>query len=203
VPAVSVAAPVPLPPHAVVAAVEPVYTPDNAAHGDVKLKPEVLIFQDRVSMWLGSTSFACAGLAIILGFAMLIWGSVESDSWWGKPCLILGLTLLASCAIMIGYVILQVRGMRYKITTRLIEREQGIIFRRVDAFDLLRVQHVELRQSILDRLCGIGTIEIYSSDKTDPDMLLEAIPDARVVYEKLRDAVIELSQRRNIIALNS
>jgi len=171
---------------------------------DVKGKGEVLIFEGRVSMWLGAKSLASAGLLVIVSLALLIYAStVGSGGSMATPALIAGIALFVASNLMLAYVILRIRSLKYKITNRLIEREQGIIFRRVDALDLARVKDVQLSQSLFDRMLGIGTIEIYSNDRSDPELLLEAIPQPRPIYENVRDAVIEISQRRGIVSMSS
>ena len=92
-----------------------------------------------------------------------------------------------------------VRSTRYTITNRLIEFETGLAIKKVDALDLGHVKHVEFVQGVIQRMLGIGSIEVYSNDQNEPKLIIEDIPDARTVYEKLRDAVIDLSRRRGII----
>ncbi|HYF48565.1 MAG TPA: PH domain-containing protein [Planctomycetota bacterium] len=165
-------------------------------------KNEQVIFHGSVSMWLGAKSIATAALFIIVALAALIYGSVNQGTSLGTIALIGGVALFVASNLMLGYVILSIRSLKYKITNRLIEREQGIIFRRVDALDLARVKDVQLSHSLIDRMIGVGTIEIYSSDSSDPQLKLEAIPQPRPVYEALRDAVIEISQRRGIVSMS-
>src|SRR5207247_7933283 len=97
------------------------------------------------------------------------------------------------------YTSLAVRSHIYTITNRLIERETGILVKKVDALDLGRVKHVDMKQSFLERVLNVGTIEVYSGDLNEPELLIEDIPNPRPVYEKLRDAVIDLSRRRGVI----
>jgi membrane protein YdbS with pleckstrin-like domain len=160
------------------------------------------IYHGSVSMWMGAKPLFFAGLAATVGGAAAIYGAISGGSM-GQVGLIAGLALFVSAAIMIAYVVLRVKSLRYKITSRLIEREQGIVFRRVDALDLARVKDVELSQTLIQRMVGIGTIEVFSSDKTDPIMFIEALPNPRPVYEQLRDAVIEISQRRGIVTMGN
>ncbi len=100
---------------------------------------------------------------------------------------------------MMFYVIARIRSHRYTITRKLVERENGLVMRRVDSLDLARVKDVELTQSLLDRTLNIGTIELISADRLNPDMRIEAIPNPRPIYHQLRDAVIAINQRRGVI----
>jgi membrane protein YdbS with pleckstrin-like domain len=160
-----------------------------------------VLYQGSVSLWLGWRAIAGAIGAVLLGLALLIVG------WWKAGLLYsagvyVGLPLALAGALMFGYVYLSLRCLRYKITCRLIERERGILVKRVDSLDLGRVKDVELVQNLMERILRIGTIEILSSDRSDPLMRIEAIPAPRPVYEKLRDTVIRISQKRGIIAMD-
>jgi uncharacterized membrane protein YdbT with pleckstrin-like domain len=152
-------------------------------------------------MWLGFRTFLLAGVFLLLALAGIIFGVMDQSSWLGRAALIAGAALFVATALMVLYVAVRIRSVRFTITRRLIEREQGVIFKRVDALDLARVKDIELSQSLFDRLVGIGTIVVYSTDKTSPTLLIEAVPNPRPVYEQLRDAVMEITQRRGVVPM--
>jgi membrane protein YdbS with pleckstrin-like domain len=158
------------------------------------------IFAGPVSLWLGFRTFLAAGFLELLGWAGTIYGVAmlqPSQAWVWVPSLALAL----ASGIMAAYMVALIRSLRYKITRRLIECEHGLLVKRVDSVDLGRVKDIELRQTLLDRMLNIGTIEVFSSDKTEPILFIEALPNPRPVYEKLRDAVIEISQKRGVIPM--
>lgn len=163
--------------------------------------PEIPIYEGPVSMWIGFKTFFVSAVLDVVGLVLALYGAVNSGSGMSTPLVVCGIALLLASSLMITWVILVIRAQRYKITRKLIEREQGLIVKRIDALDLGRVKDVELKQSLVDRMLNIGTIEVFSSDKTDPVMFIEAIPNPRPVYEQLRDAVIALSQKRGIIPM--
>jgi len=163
-----------------------------------------VLYRGSVSLWLGWRSFGASIAAAILGLVLLFTGI-----WFKKDVtffhylgIYVGLPLFIAALLMCGYVFLSLRCLRYKITNRLIERERGILVKRVDRLDLARVKDVQLVQNLFERVLRIGTIEILSSDRTDPLMRLEAIPKPRPIYEKLSDTVIKISQKRGIIAMD-
>ena len=164
-------------------------------------EPETLIFSGPVSLWLGFKTFVFSAIADIAGIGLAIAGIAYSGSWLSTALIFCGIALLVASSLMIVWVILGIRSQRYKITRKLIEREQGMLVKRIDALDLGRVKDVELKQSLVDRMLNIGTIEVFSSDKTDPVMFIEAIPNPRPVYEQLRDAVIAVAQKRGVIPM--
>ena len=170
---------------------------------DAQATPETAapIFSGSVSLWLGFRTFLFAGLLLALSVAGAVYGVLNQQDTLGYAALIAGGALFVATDMMLLYVVVRIKALRYTITRRLIEREQGVIFRRVDSLDLARVKDVELAQSLFDRLVNTGTILVFSSDRTDPLLRIESIPNPRPVYEQLRDAVIEINQKRGIVAL--
>ena len=160
-----------------------------------------VLFHGSVSLWLGWRAMAGAVAAVAVGLGFWIFGLVSGGNW-SPAGVYLGLPLALAGALMFGYVYVSLRCLRYKITNRLIERERGILVKRVDSLDLSRVKDVQLVQNLMERMLRIGTIEILSSDRSDPLMRIEAIAAPRPVYEKLRDAVIRISQKRGVIAMD-
>lgn len=78
---------------------------------------------------------------------------------------------------------------KYKITLRRVEFERGVIAKHVDSLELWRVLDVKYNQSVLDRILGNASITLIGTDKTDPELELYGLPNARELFEKLRDAV--------------
>jgi membrane protein YdbS with pleckstrin-like domain len=156
------------------------------------------IFSGSVSLWMGFKTFAVVALLDPAAVAALIYAMTQTGQM-REVLLVGGIALLLATNVMMMYAIGRIKSQRYKITRKLIEREQGLVIKRVDSLDLARVKDVELTQSLMDGFLNIGTIELFSADRLNPDMRIEAIPNPRPVYEQLRDAVIALNQRRGIV----
>ncbi len=175
--------------------------PQVSREASASAERDEVFFHGSVSLWLGWRAITGAVLAVLLGLALLILGWWMAGGYYTAGVYI-GLPLALAGGLMFGYVYLSLRCLRYKITSRLIERERGILVKRVDSLDLSRVKDVQLVQNLMERVLRIGTIEILSSDRSDPMMRIEALPTPRPVYEKLRDTVIRISQKRGIIAMD-
>lgn len=85
---------------------------------------------------------------------------------------------------------------RYKLTLRRIEVEHGVLSKSVDSLELWRVLDVRFNQSLFDRILGVARITVMSTDQTSPELVLYGLPDARVLFERLRDAV-QLARHTN------
>ena len=81
------------------------------------------------------------------------------------------------------------RAVVYRVTTQRIEIERGYLSKRYESIDLFRVKDVVLEQGVIDRLRSVGTVTIFSTDQVEPVLAIGPIPDAKALFEKLRDAV--------------
>ena len=173
--------------------------PPPAAHVPDNSPP---IYSGPVSLWMGFKTFFFSFVLALIGAGAAAMSLQNQGTVTQQPLLIGGVALFLASALMPLYIVFRIRSQRYTITRRLIEREQGIFVKKVDAVDLAKVKDVELSQSIMERMLNIGTIKIFSTDKTMPMMLIEAIPAPRPVYEQLRDAVIDIGRQRGVIGLD-
>jgi uncharacterized membrane protein YdbT with pleckstrin-like domain len=85
---------------------------------------------------------------------------------------------------------------RYKITLRRIEIEHGVLSKTVDSLELWRVLDVRYNQSLFDRILGVARITVMSTDQSSPELALYGLPNARALFERLRDAV-QLARHSN------
>ena len=94
------------------------------------------------------------------------------------------------------------KSSRWKLTSRRIEIEAGLISKRIDTLELWRVRDVEFRQSLLDRLFGVGCIKVTAHDDGHPALDLRGIPGGRAIYDRLMSAVMLARQQRGVMNLN-
>ncbi len=90
----------------------------------------------------------------------------------------------------------RLRGMRYRLTNQRLTVESGLFSKRVDDVDLRTIQDVTLEQSALERLLGVGRLDIVSSDHSRPRLVLYGIRDPREVRERVRASAYQASQRQ-------
>jgi hypothetical protein len=92
------------------------------------------------------------------------------------------------------------KSIRYKITERTIDYELGVLTRRVETLQLWRVQDLDLRQTLMDRLLGVAEIRIFTKDASDPEIVLRGLPASREIFEALKNAA-ELSRQQRVVGL--
>lgn len=153
--------------------------------GSPKLRGELtLLFQCFVS--------AAVVAAIVVALVMF----VSSFPWWGAA-----IGFIAALLVLILPLAL-VRRNRYKISNYRIDYEQGLFSKRIDTIELWHVDDVQLRQSVVDRLLGVGTINIHSNDSTNPILPLRSLPEPRKLYDAIKQRVIAVKRQRGVIKMD-
>lgn len=89
---------------------------------------------------------------------------------------------------------------RYSLSADRLFIKRGIFTIREDEVRLYRIRDISLRQSFLQRIFGLGTINISSSDSTMGNFQLINIKKSRDVKEMLSDTV-EIERERKRVSM--
>ena len=95
------------------------------------------------------------------------------------------------------------RNRIFRITGDRIEVEAGILSRSLQNVDMWRVQDLSFNQSLVERLAGLGRVNVLSSDKDTPVIVIGPIARARELYTQLKRASISADRRRGVIHVES
>jgi membrane protein YdbS with pleckstrin-like domain len=110
----------------------------------------------------------------------------------------------AICAIVVLTLLLKAFKLKmiyYEVSADRIEWSRGILDRRVDNVDMFRVVDLKMRRSLLDCILGVGTIELITTDKTDPEFEFEKIQDCRYLYDIIKKASLEADRKTGVVHL--
>ena len=83
----------------------------------------------------------------------------------------------------------------YVITTERIKTVKGLLSRGIENFELIRVQDIDIKQGLNERILGIGDIVIRGQDPSNPEIILRNISKPEEVYELLRRAWLDARKR--------
>ncbi len=86
----------------------------------------------------------------------------------------------------------------YTVTTDRLKIVRGLLSRRTENFELIRVQDIDYSQGVHERILGIGDIKIRGHDPSDPEIVLRNVPDPDQVYELLRKTWLEARKRHGL-----
>lgn len=105
-------------------------------------------------------------------------GEAEKMLWQGRPFLSI--------------------SVNYQITTERVRIIEGIFAKERRDIELIRVQDIDHKQNLTERALSIGDVFIHSHDKTDPEIVLNNIPNPDEVHEILRRAVLDARKKHGI-----
>ncbi len=84
---------------------------------------------------------------------------------------------------------LNARNSRCLINADRVETHTGIFARQIDWVSISSILDIQLRQGFIQRLLGIGTIEIHSNDQVTALMEIHQIPHARKIFEYMQQQI--------------
>jgi hypothetical protein len=86
----------------------------------------------------------------------------------------------------------------YTITSERVKIVRGLFARRVENYELIRIQDIDLKQGVGDRMVNVGDIEIRGHDVSEPYLELRNVSKPEEVYEILRKAWMEARKRHGL-----
>ncbi len=114
------------------------------------------------------------GIMIGVGLAALVW---------------VGLAILLAARKL---------GVHYELTSQRFIHKAGILSRRTDRIELIDIDDVSYVQGIVQRMLGIGSIKITSSDRSHPELSMLGIDGVERVADMIDDARRAERRRRGL-----
>ncbi len=88
---------------------------------------------------------------------------------------------------------------KYKLSEDKFIIQTGIFSLKEEEVRLYRIMDVTLKRSFTDRLWGLGTVHVCSSDKTTPEFDIVRIPHSEEVKNMLSD-LVEAARKKNRVS---
>jgi membrane protein YdbS with pleckstrin-like domain len=188
---------------------------EAAAESDEECKEgeggdDKILFAGRPSLW-GVAGDAAIGLFFTAIGALLIMLPLErmlgleltvsQAAMFAQYRVLGGLGIISVVVSILAMKILRLKMIYYEVTPDRIEWSRGILDRRVDNLDMLRVIDLKLRRSLLDCILGVGTVALVTTDKTDPKFKFEKVRDCRLLYDVIKKASLEADRRTGVVHL--
>ena len=87
---------------------------------------------------------------------------------------------------------------RYSLSEDRLFVSEGFLNLKDDEVLLYRVRDIDTRRSLWQRIFGVGTVTVVSSDKTMPNLVLKNIKDPVMVKELIHKQVEEMKVQRRV-----
>jgi len=155
--------------------------------------------EEEQDLWQGGYSgkdmYETWILYAVITLLLLILSVWAQTAWvsWASVMVVILLWLYGALTLLYRKL-----SVSYRVTNRRLLHEKGFLWRITDRIELIDIDDVTLKQSPIDRLCGVGTIVITSSDRTDPVLVMPGIKDARRVVDLIDDARLKERRRRAV-----
>jgi membrane protein YdbS with pleckstrin-like domain len=127
-------------------------------------------------------------------------GTPSWKAWFWSYIFAGVLSLVVVGLVWILVLELRRKGTRYKVTGRTIDLESGIFSKQIDTVQLWRVQDIDFCQSFIDRIFGVATIHMTTTDRSTPELNMRGLPASREVFEKLKDAA-DLARQQRVLGV--
>lgn len=87
---------------------------------------------------------------------------------------------------------------KYSLGENRLFRETGQFNLHEEEVLLYRVRDIELSRSFGQRIFGVGTVKVYSSDKTEPTFVIQSVRHAKAVKEFIFERVEEAKRAQRM-----
>ena len=126
--------------------------------------------------------------------AKLPFNMAEETVWTGTSSQYknLGIYLLCIFILPIPYAFwkwLTLKSLVYKLTTERLLTTEGIFSKDTESLELYRVKDFRIKQSFFERLFGLESIELISSDIETPEVVIDYIPKSLGLGDKIRQQI--------------
>ena len=151
---------------------------------------ETPVWRGTPSQWVNFSVFFYAILlaALVIAGYFLI---TPPRPWW----ILLGLIFPVGWALFRW---LDTRCQRYEITSERIKVTTGLLSRRSNELELYRVRDYSVVEPFWLRLVGCGDVVLVTADRTTPQIVIRAVPQAASLKDKIRAYTENMRQRRGV-----
>ncbi|MBI1824795.1 MAG: PH domain-containing protein [Planctomycetes bacterium] len=176
--------------------------PQDPAAAMLQPQPQPPVGPEQ-ELWTGRTSFRhfagsisvwlIVNIAILIGVVYLIRGSGKL-SWTADLSIVL-VALLVTSILILSRAFGMILGRRYRLTSQRLFIERGLLGTTTDQMELTRVEDIRVQKSFMDRVFGVGTVDLLTTDVTDHGVVLAGIANPDIVAELIRARMRNLRGR--------
>jgi len=135
----------------------------------------------------------------------------EEQVWEGGPSQWMNLPIYAVCILFCWLIApalyalwkwIELRFTCYELTTERFRHKSGVFTRVTQELELYRIKDTELIEPLYERIFGLGTITLHTSDKTTPIIIIGGVKDPERVRGLIRENVEIVRKRRGVRELD-
>ena len=111
---------------------------------------------------------------------------------------IFGIAVLLVWGGLLLTLVIRRLSVKYRLTNHRLFHEQGILRRVTDRIEIIDIDDVTVEQGIIERMLGVGTIRVTSSDRSSPELIMPGIDPVKEVADTIDHARRAERQRRGL-----
>jgi uncharacterized membrane protein YdbT with pleckstrin-like domain len=150
-------------------------------------------------LWHGSYSpkamygsWVLAGIATIVGIA--VWIMIPQP----PVRLVAAVVVAVLWLVLLAWLIVQRLGVEYVLTNQRLIHKSGVFRRRSNRVEVIDIDDVTYEQGFVERMFGVGTIKLLSSDVSDPVLVLRGIDNVQRVATLIDNARRDERRKRGL-----
>ena len=155
---------------------------------------ETAVWQGGFSSKAMFGNWLLAGVVtIVLLIAVLLLGAANPVFWgvWA----VISVLLWGGFACQLAY---RKLTYKYQLTTQRFVHETGLLKRITDRIEVIDIDDVSVEQRLIERMVGVGTIKLISSDRSHPVLMMRGIENVKVVAATIDDLRRKERRRRGL-----
>jgi len=141
-----------------------------------------------IGAWIGAALATVAAVA-----ALLVLGIADPNIWYVAIGVLAALWVVL--LIRLAYKRLSIN---YRLTNHRFFHEEGILSRVNDRIEVIDMDDITFKQGLIDRMVGVGSILISSSDKSTPEFWIYGIDNVQEVADMMDKARRSERRRRGM-----
>jgi membrane protein YdbS with pleckstrin-like domain len=154
---------------------------------------EQQLWNGHFSMLAMIGEWAVGAVVTVALIVVGVMADFTSAGWWWTAG---GLILL--WLALIGRLLYRQLSLRYFLTNQRFVHESGLLWRNIDRIEIIDVDDVTVQQGPVERMLGIGTIRLRSSDANSPEFFVQGIEDVRRIAGLIDDARRKERRKRGV-----
>lgn len=154
---------------------------ENASRAEAQIAGKADIDNEQTIWTGGYSAYNFVGSLAILAVVTVAWLVLAIATWGYQHPDFLPITLIAGLAVLAyglglaSRMISAVYGHSYRLSDRRLFVSTGVMRRRKDQMELLRVKDVFIRQTLMERWRSLGTVVVVSSEAHIPVFSLSGV----------------------------
>jgi membrane protein YdbS with pleckstrin-like domain len=150
------------------------------------------------SLWKGGYSAKAMLVTWLILLAVSI-ALVAVSLLYQIPTMAITAGIIAALWVIVAGVFAYRRlGFHYELTTQRFIHQVGVLSRKTDRIEVIDIDDVSFFQGPVQRILGIGTIDITGSDRTHPRLVMHGIADVKKVAGMIDDIRRKERKRRSL-----